>query len=142
MVNNIRPFQEKDTQQVIELWQVCNLIRPWNNPEQDIIRKQQVSDQLFLVLECNDRIIGTVMGGYDGHRGFMNYLAINPKFRGNGYGSMLVTTIEDKLKALGCPKIHLLIRSDNAQVSDFYTNLDYENQNDIIIFGKRLITDD
>ena len=139
---SIRPFQEQDTQQVIELWEVCNLIRPWNNPEQDIIRKQQVSDQLFLVLECNNRIIGTIMGGYDGHRGVMNYLAINPKFRGNGYGSMLVTTIEDKLKALRCPKVHLLVRSDNAQVSGFYTNLDYENQNDIIIFGKRLIADD
>ena len=82
------------------------------------------------------------MGGYDGHRGVMNYLAVNPKFRGNGFGKMLVKVVEKKLKLLGCPKVNLLVRSDNVEVSNFYESIDYRKQDDVSVFGKRLISDD
>jgi ribosomal protein S18 acetylase RimI-like enzyme len=95
-----------------------------------------------MVLEYENKIIGTVMGGYDGHRGVMNYLAVDPNFRGHGFGKMLVEAVEDKLKNRGCPKINLLVRSDNIEVSDFYEGIDYKKQGDVSVFGKRLISDD
>ena len=81
------------------------------------------------------------MGGYDGHRGVMNYLAVSPEFRGKGFGKMLVEVIEKKLKKLGCPKINLLVRSENSGVSNFYQGINYEMQKDVLVFGKRLIPD-
>ena len=122
----IRGYNEKDKEQVIELWKNCNLTRPWNDPNKDLDRKKVFGEDLFIILEYEKRIIGTVMGGYDGHRGVMNYLAIDPEFRGNGFGKMLVEEIEKKLKKLGCPKINLFIRSDNSGVSNFYKGIDYE----------------
>ena len=82
------------------------------------------------------------MGGYDGHRGIMNYLAVSPDFRGKGFGKMLVEEVEKKLKQLGCPKVNLLVRSDNVEVSKFYESINYKKQDDVSVFGKRLISDD
>ena len=82
------------------------------------------------------------MGGYDDHRGIMNYLAVSPDFRGKGFGKMLVEEVEKKLKSLGCSKVNLLIRSDNVEVSNFYESIDYKKQDDVSVFGKRLISDD
>ena len=138
----LRPFEEADREQVISLWQECNLTRPWNDPNKDIDRKAGFGEELFLVLLADNKIIGTVMGGYDGHRGVMNYLAVSPDFRGMGHGRTLVEAIEEKLKALGCPKINLLVRTDNIEVSDFYSDLDYLAQDDVMVFGKRLIADE
>ena len=138
----IRQYNERDREQVIELWKTCNLTRPWNDPNKDLDRKTRTGEELFIVLEYEDKIIGTVMGGYDGHRGVMNYLAVSPKFRGNGFGKMLVVEAENKLRQLGCPKVNLLVRSDNVEVSHFYEGMDYKKQDDVSVFGKRLIPDD
>ena len=138
----IRQYNEKDREQVIELWETCNLTRPWNDPNKDFVRKKGVGEDLFIVLEFENKIIGTVMGGYDGHRGVMNYLAVNPNFRGKGFGKMLVEAVEDKLKKVGCPKVNLLVRSDNVEVSNFYEGINYIKQGDVLVFGKRLILDD
>ena len=81
------------------------------------------------------------MGGYDGHRGVMNYLAVHPKLQGRGFGKMLVEAIEDKLVNLGCPKENLLIRRDNHEMSNFYESVQYSKQEDVLVFGKRLIPD-
>ena len=77
------------------------------------------------------------MGGYDGHLGIMNYLAVSPDFRVIGYGKMLVKEVEKKLKKLGCPKVNLLVRSDNSEVSNFYKSIDYKKEDDVSVFGKR-----
>ena len=138
----IRQYNERDREQVIELWKTCNLTRPWNDPNKDLDRKKRTGEELFIVLEYEDKIIGTVMGGYDGHRGVMNYLAVSPKFRGNGFGKMLVVEAENKLRQLGCPKVNLLVRSDNVEVSHFYEGMNYKKQDDVSVFGKRLIPDD
>ena len=141
-MTTIRKYNEKDREQVTELWKLCNLTRSWNDPNKDINRKNGVGENLFVVLEYKNKIIGTVMGGYDGHRGVMNYLAVNPKFRGIGFGKMLVEFVEEKLKLLGCPKVNILVRSDNIEVSNFYESIDYRKQDDVSVFGKRLISDD
>ena len=137
----IRTFKEKDRKKVTQLWDICGLIRSWNDPNKDLDRKQRLGKDLFLILELENDIIGTAMGGYDGHRGVMNYLAIHPGFRGNGFGKLLVKEVEKRLVEQGCPKVNLLVRSDNVEVGSFYESINYEKQEDVFIFGKRLIPD-
>ena len=75
---DIRPFREADEAQVVALWQACGLTRPWNDPHRDIARKLAVQRELFLVGEEGGRIVASVMAGYEGHRGWVNYLAWTP----------------------------------------------------------------
>ena len=137
----IRPFKLEDKNSVVELWKICRLTRPWNNPEKDIERKLNVQSEMFLVLEIQRSIIGSVMAAYDGHRGVINYLAVHPGFQKKGYGKILMTHVEQELLNKGCPKINLLVRSDNLNVKRFYKGLHYDEQDDVKVFGKRLIPD-
>ena len=137
----IRPFKREDKESVVELWKICRLTRPWNNPENDIERKLNVQSEMFLVLEIQGSIIGSVMAAYDGHRGVINYLAVHPGFQKKGYGKILMTYVEQELLNKGCPKINLLVRSDNLNVKRFYKGLHYDEQDDVKVFGKRLIPD-
>ena len=75
----IRPFKIGDEGAVIDLWRRCNLTVPWNNPKLDIQRKLKVDPELFLVGVIGGEIVATVMGGYDGHRGWIYYLAVSPE---------------------------------------------------------------
>ncbi len=137
----IRPFKLEDKNSVVELWKICRLTRPWNNPEKDIERKLSVQSEMFLVLEIQGSIIGSVMAAYDGHRGVINYLAVHPGYQKKGYGKILMTHVERELLNRGCPKINLLVRSDNLNVKRFYKSLHYDEQDDVKVFGKRLIPD-
>ncbi|PQM68542.1 MAG: GNAT family acetyltransferase [Rhodobacteraceae bacterium] len=137
----IRPFKLEDKNSVVELWKICRLTRPWNNPEKDIERKLNVQSEMFLVLEIQGSIIGSVMAAYDGHRGVINYLAVHPGYQKKGYGKILMTHVEQELLNKGCPKINLLVRSDNLNVKRFYKGLHYDEQDDVKVFGKRLIPD-
>ncbi|GAA1318966.1 GNAT family acetyltransferase [Leucobacter albus] len=145
----IRQFLASDTEAAVALWEACGLTRPWNDPRADIARSLGAQPELFLVATTVDdadsaasspAVIGTVMGGYDGHRGWMYYLATSPEHRGLGLGRALVHEIERKLEALGCPKAQLMVRAENAAAIGFYTELGYET-NDVLVLGKRLITD-
>ncbi|MCA9922515.1 MAG: GNAT family acetyltransferase [Anaerolineales bacterium] len=136
----IRPFDEKDTDAVVGVWQRCNLVRPWNDPHKDIRRKLAVSPELFLVGELHGELMATVMGGYDGHRGWIYYLAVDPAHQQKGYGRILMGTIAEKLLALGCPKINLQVRTSNTEVIAFYESIGF-TQDEVVSFGKRLIPD-
>lgn len=138
---NIRPATLADSDTIVPIWQACRLTVPWNDPYKDIARKMKVSPELFLVAEQNGRVVGTIMGGYEGHRGWINYLAVTPDHQGEGIGRALMETLEAKLLALGCPKINLQIRSTNTAVIQFYGHLGYYID-DVISLGKRLIEDD
>lgn len=139
--HRIRPYEDKDQRSVVDLWTICSLVRPWNDPAKDIERKKQVQPELFLVLEVLDRIVATAMAGYDGHRGSVYYLAVHPEFQGKGYGRSLMSAVETLLEDMGCPKVNILIRNSNIYVSEFYESLDYV-KGDTVLFGKRLIDDD
>ncbi|MFT4215946.1 MAG: GNAT family acetyltransferase [Micropruina sp.] len=138
----IREFSAADTEETVSLWETCRLTRPWNDPRADIARKLAVQPELFLVAEerGNARIVGSVMAGYDGHRGWMYYLAVAPSHRGRGLGRTLVSEVEGRLEALGCPKTQLMVRADNRQACGFYTALGYEI-GEVLMLGKRLIED-
>jgi len=136
----VRQFTAQDTDQVVALWQECELTRPWNNPLLDIERKQQQDDSLFLVGELDNHLIASVMGGYDGHRGWMYYLAVSPKHQRCGYARELISHLEQKLIALGCPKLNLQIRTDNIAVQEFYHEIGF-TEDATVSMGKRLIPD-
>jgi ribosomal protein S18 acetylase RimI-like enzyme len=136
----IRVFRQDDFEEVITLWERCDLLRPWNDPEMDIERKLNHDADLFLVAEVGGEVVGSLMGGYDGHRGSAYYLGVHPEYRGRGIANALLSRLEKKLIARGCPKIQIMVREENELVIGMYERLDYEQQ-DVMLLGKRLIED-
>ena len=136
----IRPFDEDDRQAIVALWSDCGLVVPWNDPNKDIDRKLTKDRDLFLVAELGQRIVASVMGGYEGHRGWINYLAVCPQHQRQGLGRQMMAAIESALNDRGCPKINLQVRSSNQQVVDFYLALGYK-MDDVVSLGKRLQED-
>ena len=136
----IRAFQPADESAVVALWRECELTRPWNDPRKDIARKLAVQAELFLVGVVDHAVMASVMAGYEGHRGWMNYLAVAPRYRGRGYGRALVEHVERLLLERGCPKVGLLVRNTNREAAQFYRRLGYA-QDESISLGKRLIAD-
>ena len=136
----IRKYHKNDQQRLVSLWKVCKLTVPWNNPYIDIARKLNVQPDLFLVGYLEENLIASVMAGYDGHRGWINYLAVHPDFQAMGFGKHLMNDVENKLYELGCPKINLQIREGNEKVLSFYQKLGFVEENRISM-GKRLQDD-
>mgnify|MGYP001082305245 FL=1 len=136
----IRQFVPNDTNRVIFIWEQCDLVRNWNNPNFDIQRKLNFQKELFFVGLLNDEIIATAMFGYDGHRGWLNYFAVLPNFQKRGFGKQLMTFGELALIEKGCPKLNLQIRNDNTKAINFYQKVGYK-EDAAVSFGKRLIED-
>ena len=136
----IRPFQTEDEDALVALWKMCELTVPWNNPHKDIARKLQVQPELFLVGILDNSLIATVMGGYEGHRGWINYLAVHQDFQGKGYGQEIMNSVETGLREMGCPKINLQIRTGNNKIASFYQKLGFTNDH-VVSMGKRLEAD-
>ena len=137
----IRPFETTDESAVIALWDRCGLLRPWNEPRKDIARKQMVRPDLFLVGVVNGDVVATVMAGYEGHRGWINYLAVSPDHQRQGLGRAIMQAAEQRLRESGCPKINLQVRTANQQVIDFYRSLGFQ-LDDVVSLGKRLEFDE
>ncbi|ARU06789.1 acetyltransferase GCN5 [Comamonas serinivorans] len=157
----IRPFAPADAAAVVALWQRCGLTRPWNDPHKDIARKLGVQADWFLVGESvaadaapTDSapakpatpgagaapLIASVMAGYDGHRGWVNYLAVDPDHQRHGHASRLMQQVEALLTAAGCPKLSLQVRQGNDAAQAFYARLGYA-VDPVTSMGKRLIPD-
>lgn len=138
----IRPFTPADEPAVIALWQRAGLTRPWNDPAKDIRRKLAEQPGLFgVMVEPGGAVIGSVMAGYEGHRGWINYLAVDPARRQQGLGRQLMAWAEAQLRARGCPKINLQVRRGNEPVLAFYAALGYTDDQ-VVSLGKRLEHDD
>jgi ribosomal protein S18 acetylase RimI-like enzyme len=136
----IRAYRPTDEAAVIALWQAAGLTRPWNDPKLDIARKLTVQPEMFFVIEDAGALVATAMVGYDGHRGWINYLAVAESHRRRGLGRQLMAEAERALTARGCPKINLQIRATNSSVIAFYAALGYA-QDDVVSMGRRLIPD-
>lgn len=136
----IRPYSPTDEIMAVALWHQCDLVRPWNDPHLDIRRKLEVQPELFLVAEQDADIVGTVMCGYEGHRGWVSYLAVSPTVQGNGLGRRLMQEAESALKSRGCPKLNIQVRETNEAVLAFYEKLGY-TVDPVVSLGKRLIPD-
>lgn len=137
----IRPYRPDDEHEVIRLWLECDLVVPWNDPKRDIERKLAVDPEWFLIGETGGRIIATCMAGYEGHRGWINYLAVSPRYRRWGVATRLMRKAESLLEAAGCPKINIQIREGNEEVIRFYESIGYTSD-PIMSMGKRLEEDE
>lgn len=137
----IRPFENDDRQTVIKLWRRCGLLVAWNDPEADIDRKLRVDPELFVVGIAGSRLVATAMGGYDGHRGSLYYLAVDAEQQGRGYGRKIADYLAGLLEQRGCPKLNIMVRSSNTRMIDFYHRLGFKTD-EVVCLGKRLIEDD
>lgn len=133
----VRPYQAQDEEQVIELWHSCCLVVPWNDPKKDIWLKLQIQPELFLVGLIGSQVVATIMAGYEGHRGWLNYLAVVPEYQRQGIGQYMVEQATAKLKAINCPKINLQIRTSNTGVIEFYERIGFKIDA-VVSMGKRL----
>ncbi len=139
-VFRIRTFTAGEAAEVIALWRRCDLIAPQNDPEKDIARKLRQNPEGFLVGECDGRLVATCMAGYEGHRGWINYLAVDPDFQRRGFGRRLMEEAERLLRAAGCPKINLQVRASNPDVVAFYERIGFR-RDEVVSLGKRLEED-
>jgi ribosomal protein S18 acetylase RimI-like enzyme len=137
----IRPYQPSDEEEVVRLWIDCGLVVPQNNPIRDIGRKLKVNPEWFLVGELDGKVIATCMVGYEGHRGWINYLSVSPRFQRKGYAQEIMKRAEDLLLEAGCPKINLQIRATNHKVIEFYKSIGFK-VDEVVSMGKRLIPDE
>jgi ribosomal protein S18 acetylase RimI-like enzyme len=136
----IQPYCHADETAVIALWEECGLIRPWNDPRKDIARKLRVNPEWFAVAKSEGRLVGTVMAGYEGHRGWINYLAVAPGRQRTGIGRFLMIEAERWLRDAGCPKISLQVRGGNKSAMAFYKRLGF-SVDEVVSLGKRLEVD-
>ena len=137
----IRPYRIDDEAEVVELWLECNLVSPQNDPRRDIERKLRVNPEWFLVGILEGKVVATCMVGYEGHRGWINYLAVSPRYRRQGIATLLMNQAESRLRAVGCAKINLQIRETNTEVIQFYESIGYAK--DLVVsMGKRLEHDE
>ena len=134
---SIRPYREDDQEDVIKLWEKVFPNAPsHNNPARDIKTKREVQPELFLIALHDDQLVGTAMAGFDGHRGWVYYLGVDPDYQRRGIGTALMKRVEAKLVGLGCPKLNLQIRADSAEVQSFYESLGYDPE-DRLSMGKK-----
>jgi ribosomal protein S18 acetylase RimI-like enzyme len=133
----IRSYLPEDREPLVALWSLCELTRPWNDPYLDIDRKLAVDGANLVVLESGSELVGSVMVGYDGHRGWVNYLAVRPDHRGRGFGRLLMSDAERRLRAVGCPKLNLQVRGSNTAAIEFYRRLGFV-VDDSVSMGLRL----
>lgn len=137
----IRKYYADDQEAVVDLWSQCGLVAPQNNPKRDIERKLHVNPEWFLVGELDGEIIATCMAGYEGHRGWINYLAVLPHYRRRGFATQMMREAEKLLRDVGCPKINLQIRTSNTDVIAFYQAIGFR-KDDVVGMGKRLEQDE
>jgi ribosomal protein S18 acetylase RimI-like enzyme len=137
----IRKYHPHDEKEVVDLWFECNLVTHQNNPKRDIERKIAVNPEWFLVGILEGKVVATCMAGYEGHRGWINYLAVSPLQRRQGIATLMMAQAESRLTTAGCPKINLQVREANTEVIQFYKSIGYAK--DLVVsMGKRLVNDE
>ncbi len=133
----VREFRPEDEGPLLELWHRCGLVRPQNDPHRDVQRKLGTGPELFLVGVLDGRVVASAMAGYEGHRGWLNYVAVDPELQRRGLGRQLVEEAERRLGRLGCPKVNLQVRRTNDGALRFWERMGYV-VDDVVSFGKRL----
>jgi ribosomal protein S18 acetylase RimI-like enzyme len=133
----ITPIEDRDITEVIALWQRCGSTRPWNDPAGDIALARRESNSTVLVGRHDGAVLASVMVGYDGHRGWVYYVTVDPDHRFKSYGRVIMNAAEQWLRARGILKLQLMVRKDNAKVHSFYQSIGYYNQQ-TVTFAKWL----
>ena len=134
-------YQAGDQDAIVELWQRCGLVVPWNNPLTDIARKMADSPDLFFTGRIDGKLVASCMAGYDGHRGWIYFLAVASSDQRKGFAAQLVAHVEARLIELGCPKLELMVRDTNREVIEFYQAIGF-NLDPVRVLSKRLLQDE
>jgi len=137
----IREFRLEDEGATVGLWRRCGLVRPSNDPHKDIQRKLRVRPDLFLVGVVGDSVVASAMAGYEGHRGWLNYVAVDPSHQRRGLARLIVREAERLLLQSGCAKINLQVRTTNESAIAFWKRMGY-SVDDVVSMGKRLEVDE
>jgi len=133
----ISPVTWDDERAVVALWEATGLTRPWNDPAADLRAALETPTSTVLGARRPDgSLVGTVMVGYDGHRGWVYYLAVDEAQRGTGLGRALMVAAEAWLVSQGAPKVQLMVRTTNTAVLGFYAALGYTDQS-CVVLGRR-----
>jgi ribosomal protein S18 acetylase RimI-like enzyme len=140
MTISIREACSRDIDSVINVWQSCDLTRPWNDPATDFNLALESTSSSILLAEMDHIIVGTVMAGFDGHRGWLYYLGIHPKCRKQGIGRQLMDAATLWLAERNCPKIELVVRSGNP-AANFYTKTGWAKE-DVDVYSRWLTSKD
>jgi len=135
---NIRPYRESDYSEVVELWRKAGITVGQSDKEDEVKKILRVNPETFLVGVICEKVVGSVIGGYDGRRGLIHHLAVLPKEQGKGLGKKLMIEVEKRFAEMGVVKSHLLIDSDNKKVIEFYLKLDWELR-DLAIMSKTFV---
>ena len=138
LIIQFREFQLADYSQVIALWRRVGLIVGRSDSPESLRKKLERDPDLFLVAQEGDRIVGVIVGSYDGRRGWINHLAVAPEHQSAGLGSMLVNQVEERLRPKGCEKVNLLIEPTNERIQGFYEQLGYAR--DELIFMEKWLS--
>lgn len=133
----ITPLGEADIPDLVALWEACGLTRPWNDPGRDARLAMNGPGSAILGLREEKDLIASVMVGFDGHRGWVYYLAVAPERRRTGLGRTLMSAAEAWLRERGAPKLQLMVRAGNAEALDFYEALGLERQ-EVVTLGRFL----
>ena len=137
----IRTYRSADENALVALWHECGLVVAWNDPKRDIERKLAENPEQLFVAERDGRLVGSCMSGYDGHRGWVYYLAVAPDHQRQGVATRLMRHAEEELRRLGCPKIDLMVRDSNHQVIEFYREIGYR-RDPVVVLSRRLVDDE
>jgi ribosomal protein S18 acetylase RimI-like enzyme len=137
-MSEIRPYREADRDAVIVLWRDCGLTRPWNPPDADIALLRASGHGELLVAAAAGQVVGTVMVGHDGHRGWVYYMAVDPARQRQGLGTRLLRAAEAWVAARGVRKLELMIRDSNIAVAAFYESCGYRRE-PVVVMSRWLV---
>jgi ribosomal protein S18 acetylase RimI-like enzyme len=132
----IAPLTTAEAEQAVALWRAAELVRPWNDPHADLALALNGVSSTILAARDGARVVGTVMVGHDGHRGWLYYLAVATSHRGRGIGRDMVAAAEAWLIARSVPAVQLMVRDDNVAAAGFYRAIGYDRRA-VIVMGKR-----
>lgn len=120
---------------VVKLWRKAGISVGSSDTEEEIEIMLKRNPNLSLIGKLNEKVIAIVMGGFDGRRGYVHHLAVDPIYQKKGYGKMIMDELIDRFRKIGVHKIHLFIEKDNKEVVNFYKNLDWQIRDDLIMMS-------
>jgi len=131
----IENYSMKSYDRVIELWRKAGISVSSSDTKEELEKMHQRNPQLFLLCVIKENVVGVVMGGFDGRRGYIHHLAIDPEYQKKGYGQLMMGDLINRFRKLGVHKIHLFIEKNNKEVVKFYRDLDWKIRDDLIMMS-------
>jgi len=131
----IEKFTMESYENIVDLWRKSSISVGSTDTRDEIERMLQRNPNLFLIGKVDNKVIGVVMGGFDGRRGYVHHLAIDPDYQRRGFGTMIMDDLIKRFRKIGVHKVHLFIEKYNKELVEFYMNLGWEIRDDLIMMS-------